>query len=54
LRQLILAAQPSDLVAACEAGQLIEQRGFNRECRLAQQMEQAWREFREPGPTLGA
>ncbi len=46
LRQLITAAQPSDLVAACDAGRLIEHRGFNRERNLVQQMQQAWLEFR--------
>jgi len=54
LRQLIAAAHPSDLAAACEAGRLIELRGFNRERNLVQQMEQTWNEFRtyDCGETL--
>lgn len=45
LRQLIAAAQLSDLAAACEAGRLIADRGFNRERNLTRQMEQTWLEF---------
>ena len=46
LRQLIAAAQPADLTAACDAGQLIEQRGFNRDRDLVRAMRDAWQEFR--------
>lgn len=53
LRQLIAAAQPGDLAAACAAGRLIEQRGYNRERNLIRQMKQAWREFREDGQAGG-
>jgi len=47
LRQLIAAAQPGDLAAACEAGRLIALRGFNRERDLQRQVKQAWHEFRD-------
>ncbi len=46
LRQLIAAAQPADLTAACEAGRLIEHRGFNRDRDLVKAMRDVWQEFR--------
>ena len=46
LRQLIAAAQPSDLAAARDAARLVEQRGFNRARNLVELVSQAWQEFR--------
>jgi predicted nucleotidyltransferase len=46
LRQLIAAAQTSELDAACDAGRLIEARGFNRSRNLVEQLTAAWHEFR--------
>jgi len=47
LRQLIAAAQPADLEAACKLARLIEERGFNRARSLVESVAMAWREFRE-------
>jgi hypothetical protein len=46
LRQLIMAAQPSDLEASCHAARLIEERGFNRLRNLSEAILAAWQEFR--------
>lgn len=50
LRQLMAAADPADLARACEAGHLIEMRGFNRSRNLVQALKDAWKEFREDQP----
>jgi len=44
-RQLIAAAAPSDLDAACDAARLIEQRGFNRSRNLVEAVSKTWQEF---------
>lgn len=46
LRQLIMAAQPSDLAAASDMARLIEQRGFNRSRNLVEALLNVWQEFR--------
>jgi len=46
LRQLISVADEADLNAACDAGHLIEKRGFNRSRNLVEAVTQAWHEFR--------
>jgi predicted nucleotidyltransferase len=46
LRQLIAAAQTSDLAVACDAARLIEARGFNRSRNLVEALTNAWHEFR--------
>jgi predicted nucleotidyltransferase len=46
LRQLIAAADPSDLALACDAARLIERRGFNRERDLVAALNEVWNEFR--------
>ncbi len=46
LRQLIAAAKPTDLTSSCEAGRLIEHRGFNRDRDLVRAMREVWQEFR--------
>ena len=46
LRQLMSAALPADLNAACEAVRLIELRGFNRSRHLVEALLSAWRELR--------
>jgi len=46
LRQLVSAAHPSDLDAACEAARLIEARGFNRSRNLVEALMNTWNEFR--------
>jgi predicted nucleotidyltransferase len=48
LRQLIAAAQESDLAAACEAARMVEERGYNRSRRLVEAVKNAWRDFRDP------
>jgi predicted nucleotidyltransferase len=48
LRQLIAAAQASDLTAACDAARIIERRGFNRSRNLVEAVTNAWHEFRDP------
>ncbi|MEI6563851.1 MAG: nucleotidyl transferase AbiEii/AbiGii toxin family protein [bacterium] len=45
LRQLIMAAQPSDLQLAREAALLIEARGFNRCRNLVEAITSTWQEF---------
>jgi len=50
LRQLMVAAQPSDLAIASEAAHLIEQRGFNRSRNLIEALSAAWHEFRPASP----
>jgi len=47
LCQLIMAARPSDLEAACDAARLIERRGFNRSRNLVDGLRAVWREFRQ-------
>lgn len=46
LRQLIAVADESDLIAACDAARLIENRGFNRSRNLVEAVMKAWHEFR--------
>ncbi len=46
LRQLIRAADPSDLKAACDAARLIEDRGFNRSRNMVAAISTTWQEFR--------
>ena len=46
LRQLIAAAEASDLDAAGCAVRLIEERGFNRSRNLVEALTNTWREFR--------
>lgn len=46
LRQLIAVAHETDLIAACDAARLIENRGFNRSRNLVEAVTNAWHEFR--------
>lgn len=46
LRQLMRAAQPGDLDAACALAELVEARGYNRERKLSDALRAAWAEFR--------
>ena len=46
LRQLIRAAQDSDLESASHSVRLIEERGYNRSRNLIEAIQAAWREFR--------
>jgi predicted nucleotidyltransferase len=46
LRQLIMAAQESDLEAAYHSARLIEDRGYNRSRNLTESVRAAWQEFR--------
>lgn len=46
LRQMMVAAQPSDLAVACDAARLIEARGFGRSRNLVEALMNAWHEFR--------
>ena len=45
LRHLIAFADETDLLAACDAARLIEERGFNRSRNIVEAVKNAWREF---------